>query len=191
MSIINEALKKALKEKTSAHTPSVIHENLRKNFEIEFEKKKSTVNWGPIFVISVLLLITGPIIAPFFSTPFRRTDLPTQVAATAAEPGTSNVVQGQTQLAGLPAGENAANRKSQFAIEEFPLFRQAPSPIVQTPYLNLSGIMVSPNASSYCIINDEVYSQGQIVRGAKIVSILPDEVLLEHKGQTIRLFVTR
>ena len=179
MSIINEALKKALKEKTSVVGASPIHESLRKKFELEFDKNKSSINWGPIFVILVLLLITGPIIAPFFSTPFKRIDSP--IPLTSSLP--------KMQIANLPATNTDSNRKSQFAVEESALFHQSQAPIVQMPYLNLTGIMYTSKNDSYCIINNQILSLGQSIRGAKIVSISSNEVLLEHNGQTIRLFV--
>ena len=67
MSIINEALKKA-------------GQASKIGLGIEMERKKSRMNWGPIFVLLVLFFITGPIIAPIFSSPFRRSFTASQAA---------------------------------------------------------------------------------------------------------------
>src|SRR3989338_4546049 len=125
MSIITEALKKAQKEKGDSafrgQPPPIqlIGQNM------EYERKKSKVNWGPVFILSVLLLITAPLIAPIFSTPFRNE---TRLFSYEGVPGDS--------------------RKAQFTIEEAPRPMSAPPsrPLFDTvaalrPSLHLDGIV--------------------------------------------------
>ena len=70
MSIINEALKKAVREKEAGYSSSD-KEAVRRNIELEFQQKKRRFNWGPVFIVLMLVLISGPIVAPIFSTPLK------------------------------------------------------------------------------------------------------------------------
>ena len=80
MSIINEALKKAGISKELGGAAPVQHDSVRRNLEIEFQRRKQSVNWGPLFILLVLVLITGPIIAPIFSSSFKQANVSTQPA---------------------------------------------------------------------------------------------------------------
>lgn len=135
--------------------------------EVHLERGKHGMNWGPIFVVLVLLLITGPILVPLFATPFKR-------AAQDTAP--------QQRLAAKPAAiaENET-RQTQFAIEEMPL------PFVQLPSLNLSGVVYAPNEDSYAIINDKIVKSGESVGGAKVVRVSADKVTLMYQGQVVDL----
>ena len=163
MSIITEALKKAGQEK-GVLASSVL-----------LPKKKHSFNWGPVFVILVLVLITGPIIAPLFSNPFSKENFVRQETSAVSPPASS-------------APNDTANRKPQFAVEELPLMQAAnPSPFVPAPYLRLSGVVYSKTDISYCIINNKVVRVGETIQDARIVSITPDRVILDYKGQRINL----
>lgn len=185
MSIINDALKKAQKEKES-FIPLAVEANV--GLQVH---KKHGFNWGPIFVLLVLFLITGPIIAPFFAAPFKR-----EAAAGASLPKTISVGQKllqdpallqKNQVGALPG----AVRKGQFGIEESSLL-PTPGPIGATligafqTNFNLSGIVYSPK-ESYCIINDKIVKVGEQVSGATLLEITPEKVMLDYKGQTISL----
>ena len=159
MSIINEALKKAGKEKSSLEPVAALG-------SARPAPMKEPFNWGPLFVIFVLVLITAPIVAPAFSVPFRRTELPTVT----------------------PASEKT-DRKEQFAVEEVPLFQPAAFPFTQPPLLTLSGIVYSPD-DAYCIINDKIVKPGESVQEAKLITITQNQVVLDFKGQKIKLFVS-
>lgn len=176
MSIINEALKKAQKEKESmlsfvggAHTQMRLH-------------KKHGFNWGPIFVLLVLFLITGPILAPYFAAPFKK-----EAVMRSSVPATVSV--GQNFPVGALTGPA---HKGQFGIEETPLLPTTPLPAGVSPStafrrnFSLSGIVYSPK-ESYCIINDRIVKVGEFVSGAKLLSITPEKVVLEYQGQTIQL----
>lgn len=167
MSIINEALKKAWKEKENIPSSSY-QDSVRKKLDSEFHKKKSRLNWAPIFVVLVLLLITGPIIAPLFSTPFK----PSAPSAT------------QTVI--TPQASTATNRKAQFGIEETGLFRGLAPQAMQAPNFNLTGIVYSPK-DSFCIINDQVIKVGEDIQGAKLINVGPNEVILDYKGSKVQL----
>lgn len=89
----------------------------------------------------------------------------------------------------LNTNAESLNRKSQFSVEEASVFQGlAPSPIIQTPYLKLSGIMYSPK-DSYCIINDKIIKIGEEIQGAKLTKVTPHEAILEYQGENVSLSV--
>ena len=175
MSIINDALKKAGQEKGLG---SFLENQgtAKKNLGFEIERKKSRVNWGPIFVLLVLFLITGPIVIPIFSSPFRKSNF---IAETRLAP---------QAMANLPAQDISANRKSQFGVEEAAVFQPVAKPTPQTPYLKLSGLVYSAN-DSYGIINDQIVKIGDDISGAKLVKITSQEAVLEYQGEKVVLSV--
>jgi hypothetical protein len=172
MSIINEALKKAARQDQEPLL-SLRSETFGKNLGIQAGQRKPHINWGPVFVVSVLVLIGGPILAPVLSPPFRHA----MVQSIAWQP----VVQTSPSLRGPSLG----TRNPQFGIEEG-------GPAIRTPAdqpdLNLSGVVISPEGS-YCILNERVVKQGDTVQGAKLVAIHPDEVTLDYHGERIVLTV--
>ncbi len=164
MSIINEALKKAGKEKESTHSMPILQ--IRNSApKMGASVKRSSFNWGPLFVILVLLLITGPIVAPLFSTPFKR---------------------GELMHSEVVAPANVSPAPRQFLIEESPLFQPAISPLVDPPHLSLTGIMRSPN-DAYCILNNKIVKTGESIQEAKLIRVEPDHVVLDFKGREITL----
>jgi len=176
MSIINEALKKAGVEKES--------DMLRKNMQLEFQKKKPGVNWGPVFVVLVLLLITGPIVVPIFSTPFRSSSLRENLS--------SHASQGVPPLATaerLPPARPEVTRQAQFSIEETMLQNTNHPPTAVMPDFSLSGIVFSPK-DSYCLLNNKIAKVGDTISGAKLVRISSDQVVLDYEGQEIVLSAT-
>lgn len=184
MSMINEALKKAQKDKESG-MPLTAANGAR----VEFHKKHG-FNWGPIFVLLVLFLITGPIIAPFFAAPFKK-----EAHAGNSTPRTVSVGQdlqeSSTRLQNNQIAVLAGGAKGQFGIEEAPLL-PTPGPMGSAPSaafrrnFNLSGIVYSPK-DSYCIINDKIVKVGERVGGATLLEITPEKVVLDYQGQTISL----
>jgi len=168
VSIINEALKKAVREKEAGHS-SGDRETVRRNIELEFQHKKSRFNWGPIFILLVIVLISGPIVAPIFSTWTK---------------GGVDHTGGAKALASNPK----ANQKAQFAIEESPLFGSAPPAVIlsKTPNFILSGIVYSPK-ESYCIINNEIVKVGDRIQGAKLLSVSQNSVRLDYRGKETAL----
>ncbi len=164
MSIITEALKKAGEEKQLA----------RPLVSPVFAAKKQSFNWGPVFVLLVLVLITGPIVAPVFSTPFQRRD-----ALRSASPTASSLKKEKLE-------EEAMNRKSQFSVEESPIFQPIPTPFSPVPYLRLTGVAYS-KADAYCLINDKILKVGDVVQDARVTKIGSDRVFLDYRGQTLTL----
>lgn len=179
MSIINDALHKAQR---SHAAPGREEKPLGRNLEVHIEKRRQGMNWGPVFILLVLLLITAPILAPLFSVPFKKESpqaAPYQVAA-----GPSMAAEQETQLASLPA--SADTQQSQFGIEELPMTAMQPM-MLPRPNLVLSGVVFSSPQDSYCIINDKVVKVGESVQGARVTGVTPDEVKLEYRGETIVL----
>ena len=183
MSVINEALKKAgqsvMGEKGSgAQTPG-------SQFRPELLKAKGRINWGPFFVIAVLLLITTPILAPLFHGSFQNT----AVYSNQPVPSTAEKIAG------------AVNRRSQFAVEETPIAAPAAPSVAAvapaprsflpklTPEFSLDGLVYS-TGGSYCLINGKVLEVGGTVNGARLVSVTPTEAVLDYQGKSLVLSAT-
>ena len=151
---------------------SVIHEALKKTGQpVEFRpplflKKKKSINWGPFFVVSVLVLIVSPILAPIFRSPYHNEVLPSK-----------------------PSEITDSNRKAQFAVEETPIAAVLPPPAAVTsilPNFDLNGLVYS-HSDSYCLINGKVVKVGEQVNGATLVKVTPSEAVLNYRGQEIVL----
>ncbi len=187
MSIINEALKKAVREKEENFSLED-REMVRRNIELEFQKKRSKFNWGPVFILLVLVLITGPIVAPIFSTPIKNS---TNIASASEHSATQNIPASTatTEVASAPSSGINANRKAQFAVEEAPLTNAIATPTIisRTPDLTLSGIVYSAKQSSYCIINNQIVKVGDSIQGAKLISVSQDSAKLNYEGKEISL----
>ena len=164
MSIINDALKKA--GRPIIFRPAEI-------------RKKGGVNWGPFFVLGVLLLIVSPIIAPAFHNPYRNEVVPM--------PG--------GHPAGLPARAEEPvaptdSMNAQFAVEELPIAPTPSAPIEPPtppePTFLLNGLVYS-KGGSYCLINGKVVKIGQSVEGATLTSVTADTAVLDYQGRKIIL----
>ncbi len=185
MSIINEALKKAGQPIISeSHQPigrspleHLEHKSDKRaemKPELQIERRKNTPNWGPFFLVGVLLLVTGPIVAPiFFNNPSSK------IISTAADSAVAPM-----SLSTSPKG--------QYAVEEMPLTQQMAQPSRLGKSVNpltkfkLSGVVYS-EAGSYCLINGKVTTQGESVGGATIEKITANEVILNYQGEMITL----
>ena len=153
---------------------SVIHEALKKSGQpVEFRppfflKKKRSINWGPLFVMSVLILIVSPILAPIFRNPYRNEALPSRLPEPAIK---------------------ESHMKAQFAVEETPITPAAAPVAAVTPVLPnlcLNGLVYSGN-DSYCLINGKVVKIGETVSGATLTRVTADEAELDYHGQKIIL----
>ena len=180
MSIINDALKKAGDSKSLQDSP--FREEFRKNLEVEVSKKPKQFNWGPIFVLMVLFLITGPLIAPVFSTTFKRTNF------IGSSPSSRAAYRVPIETASLPVNTVSENRKAQFGLEEMALNPLGSVPLLAAPRLDLTGIVFSKEGS-YCILNDKVLRVGEEVGGAKVTLVEPGLVKLLYQGEEITLTV--
>lgn len=169
MSIINEALKKAGREKarSDGYKLDVGLEDSRRNLEQERRRRGDGANWGPLFILVVLALISGPIVAPMVVQW-------TKPAVMAPSVTVREIAQAPGQ-----------DRKAQFAVEEAPLFAPAkPMPTFRAePGFVVSGLVVSPTGS-FGIINDQVVRTGEMVDGAKVVEITKNKAVLDVNGQT-------
>ena len=155
---------------------SVIHEALKKTGQSTqirqvISRKKKSINWGPFFVMGVLVVIVSPIIAPLFRSPYRNEALSAPKTVQAAE----------------------SDLKTQFAVEEAPLPVPPPIPApppapVAPPQPNfwLNGLVYS-GSNSYCLINGKVVREGQRIDGATLVKVTPDEAVLDYEGRQIVL----
>ena len=195
MSIINEALKKAGQDKQPASAASApvskqtsffIPEPNKKLIP-ELAQKKQKVNWGPVFVLLVLVLITGPLVAPIFSSPYRSTSSAFLVPSYQEALAASQFVK----------KEDPQTRLAQFAIEESPILSATPAgiksafpPLGMTdhPNFSINGIVYS-SPDSYCIINGRVVKVGEKINGATLKSVTPEKAVLDYHGAKIELWV--
>ena len=192
MSIINEALKKvgqttppAASAPGAKASPSFFIAESAKKIAPELAKKKQKVNWGPVFVLLVLVLITGPLVAPIFSSPYRSTD-------------SAFLVPSYQETLAASAGNVAApeNRKTQFAIEESPILPAAPSGfknqvsggLADRAAFSINGLVYS-SPDSYCIINGRVVKVGEKIDGAVLKSVTPEKAVLDYNGTKIDLWI--
>ena len=146
---------------------SIIHDALKKTNQpvmTTTRAQKNKVNWGPLLVVAVLILITAPILAPVFR----------------------DLSSSPTAARGQAAG--SSNMKSQFAIEEAPLMPTVRPAALSggLPQFSLTGLIYSPDGS-YCLINGRVVKVGESVSGAKLVNVTPSEAVLEYQGKRIIL----
>ena len=156
MSIINDALKKA--------GQPIYAETKKSGFQPELLKKKGRINWGPLFVAAVLVLVTAPILAPIvkdlsLTSPEQAPELPTTIM------------------------------KKQFAVEEVPTPPAIERPAlmgVRIPRFSLNGLIYS-EGGSYCLINGKVVKAGETVSGATLVRVTPTEAVLDYLGEKIVL----
>lgn len=181
MSIINDALKKAgqpiMSEPQHSRGKSTESRSDRQTElkpALQMERRKSTPNWGPFFLVGVLLLVTGPIVAPiFFNNP------------------SSKILSASTDSTAAPLNLGSS-LKGQYAVEEMPLSQQIIQPARLGKIVNpltqfkLSGVVYS-EAGSYCLINGKVVSQGESVGGAMVETITANEVVLNYQGEKITL----
>ena len=179
MSIINEALRKANREKHESSSGKPLGGGI---LQSESLKRKKQINWGPVFLFLVFGVITGPIVAPVFTSSFRHVN---SISASAVRP-VGHVVRTSEPVV-AEAEPSKENRKGQFGVEEFSAVRPLPLAI---PNLNLTGIVYSePN--SYCIINNKIVKKGEFIQGAQLVSVTGDEAVLDYQGQRISLATTQ
>ncbi|MBI4432609.1 MAG: general secretion pathway protein GspB [Candidatus Omnitrophica bacterium] len=175
MSIINEALKKASQtQEVFRPTPAVTGRAPR----------SSPINWGPIFVLLVLVLITAPIVAPLFSRPYHVEKVSQTFSATSAPRQISIQQDIPVNVTAMPSFSKA---RPQFGIEESPLVAGRSPVQIQRPYMALTGIMFSPDRS-WCIINDKVVTVGDKIQGAKLTRITPEKVTLDYQGEPVILY---
>ncbi|PIU39967.1 MAG: hypothetical protein COT00_04175 [Candidatus Omnitrophica bacterium CG07_land_8_20_14_0_80_50_8] len=189
MSIIHEALKKATREKGMDYSTEE-KETVQRNIALEFARKKPRLNWGPIFILLVLVLVTGPIVAPIFSTPFKGANTSGSISGSKAALNVPSVL---SPLAGLPMPNPAMDRKAQFAVEESPIFASSPTQTVisKMPAFNLSGVIYSDYSpkDSFCIINNKIVKVGETVEGAQLVSVSQNMAKIQYQGKEIELSV--
>ena len=189
MSIINEALKKAVREKEFGFS-SQDRDTVRRNIEIEFQRKKPRFNWGPIFVLLVLVLIAGPIVAPVFSTPFKASYSQGNLSSGSAIKNIPIQPTADIAKAIIVTENSSETRRAQFGIEESPMLGGSQmQALSRSPQLSLSGIVYSPE-EAYCIINNKIVKSGDTIRGAKLISISRNTATLDYQGNKITLSVS-
>ena len=177
MSIIHDALKKAQGPDRPEPTKDRPLANLQ---VVDYDNRRSRINWGPLFVLAVILLIAAPIIAPIFSSPFGH-----QSAVRADNQPRREVLLGGVPAAPAPAAAAAPTQRRQFGIEEAP--RAAAFGGGQMPRIQLSGVAYSAEGNSYVILNKRVMRVGDQINSIKLVSVAPESATFEINGQLVTL----
>jgi hypothetical protein len=154
MSIIHDALKKSGGDK--AKNPSV-------KPQVERHARSGT-NWGPLFVIAVVFLVAGPLLAPIF---FK-----------SQEGSHETAVSGQfaVETMALPAAGQSG----------FQPFKPNPA---RSNGFTLSGVIYA-GEDSYCLINGIVLKKGARVGNATVSEIASDRVVLDQGGRHFTLSVS-
>lgn len=189
MSIIHEALKKA--EKSSVQQSAApLYTPQRDLSPKQAMAHSKSFNWGPLFILLVLVLIVGPLTAPFFATHLKKGPVPAR--------GPQDFAQ-FTEPVSEAVTDSSETRQAQFGMENMPLPASTPTgmimpsetplPIIEkapTPALKLTGLVWDPKAS-YCLINNKIVKVGDSVDGARVMRIDANEVELEADGQKVIL----
>lgn len=175
MSTIHDALKKVSSD-SQKETGDKKYLGLGESVRFNAPRSRK-MNWGPVFVVLVLVLVTGPAIAPIFQTPVKPTS---QASALTTAPTDQKAVD-LTQ---------SSTRKDQFGVEEMPLGQLAPKAAMMPvqPEFTLSGIVLSGN-DSYCLINDKIVRPGAKIGDAVLTSVTSTKAVLSLNGETIVLNV--
>ncbi len=155
MSIIQDALRKAGRDKGL-------------KIQVPTERRKSKVNWGPLFILLILFVITGPLVLPLFSTPFK-----------SSIGQDTRILQASNEPVNTPA--QTSNRSAQFGMESLPV---AAINSMGPANLSLSGIVYSPEGS-YCILNGQILKQGESMQGIRLEKVSEDHVTLNVNGETL------
>lgn len=159
MSIISDALKKA------GGNPE------RRRDRGMSRPPRRGVNWSFLLVIAVLVFVAAPVTVPaVFKTMHKRAPQERGVLTLASEP-----------LEEKKEARHAVPAEAQFVIEERPIFGMS-----EEPAFKLEGIVVSQEAQ-YAVLNGTVVIPGEVIDGARLVSIAPDRVELDYQGRKIVL----
>ncbi len=98
------------------------------------------------------------------------------------------LVQKAFRMAPLPRSAAMTPAQKQAQANSSP-FARTRAPSAREPFV-LNGIAAT-NEESYALINNEIVSVGDMVGDAMVVKIVPEEVVLESKGELISLRTKR
>ena len=165
MSIISEALKKATQSRS-------LYVRATENSRIPKQKFKSSrsVKTIPWVVMSVFLVVFTGILA--YPVLFQKSK------------GSSFFQSLQNRLSASQHTEKPellGVSRSQYALEEKPLFMSSDSP----PF-SLSGIAQFQDGF-VAVVNGQIVKKGDMIRGSKVLAITSRAVELDHEGQRIIL----
>ena len=155
MSIIHEALKKA-------GQPVLLEIKSESKVKMPLgRRQKSPINWGPLLVVFILVLVVSPILTPLMSRSYK-----------------SNVDESAA----------SSHMKAQFAVEEAPIIPPATAVVAipTLPNFMLNGLVYA-NEGSYCLINGKVVKLGEVIEGATLIKVTPDSAQLDYQGRKIIL----
>ena len=159
MSIISDALRKA------GGNPEKRRDTPRT------QPPRRGLNWSFLLVIAALVFVSAPVTIPaVFKTMHKRAPQERGVLTLASR---ASKDKGKV--------EQEAQTEAQFVIEERPIFGMS-----EEPPFKLEGIVVSREAR-YAVLNGTVVIPGEVIDGARLVSIAPDRVELDYQGRKIVL----
>jgi hypothetical protein len=178
MSLINDALTKAAKQKESFFKDSSPAKKAPRRW---LELSLPRVAFLFLILIGVILISTNPAKLVFKSTIAREkieedlsAELPKERIAIPAENKT--VVPDKEIVAPLEEVIVPAEKKA--------IVKDEP------PKLSLTGIIYE-DKESLALINNRIVREGELIAGARVINIGPNKVILSFVGQEISLFLER
>jgi len=128
---------------------------------------------GPAPLLIVALVVVGFVAAGFLFS-FLSKMLAERRAASARQAAPAAPKKVQTVIEEVPAEEGE--------VTNLAAVTKAKS---ELPALTLGGIIYSETEKSVALINGKIVSEGEMVKGVKLVRVLPDKVELEFEGRRI------
>ncbi len=184
MSAINDALKKVSQSQKSAENAQASGPlNLLKHgLPVDYLRKKESANWGLLFILLIVALITAPLVAPIFKTPARVVKAGDHTSTKSLD----DMARSGTAFSQVPPMPVASQKRMQFGVEEAPLGALMPSAMQGSSNFILSGIVYSAK-DAYCLVNGKIARPGGKIDGATLVSVSQDRAVLDYQGNKITL----
>ena len=176
MSIIDDALKKAVRQKGRPYKKLIVNTGL--------SVKKNPRMW----IIPGFLTIGFFFLIGYFLTGIdtkRITPRPLIANEKTAEdflaplPAKKSIIPAEKETVMSAAENPAATPKNDIVKEHRP------------PKLFLSGIIIYENEEPLAFINNQIIKKGELVEGAKVINIEPNRVLLTFEGEELSLSLRR
>jgi hypothetical protein len=186
MSIIHDALKKvqkSMQKNTQAVAPDVHEASIVSPNPAE---PVSSSQRKP-YPISITFLIAGTISVALVGIAlvwhFNLLKLKTE-----PQPLAKIVISAAPTPAPIPFVQTAATPPAEIPVDVPP--PAAPAPKEEPTVLNVQGIMANQN-SNVVLINNEIYEEGAVVNGYKILKISLNAIAVEHDGKKETITIKR
>jgi hypothetical protein len=197
MSIIHDALKKVQQsmQKETAANPESAHVA-----PVEEVQRSAPSEKKPPYVLIISLCILTPLLLVWAAgglvLPLMKQRFPQHIPAwlhklsflekkVEAKPLAQIVIPPAAEPAPAPPSQEAkpAAASNEQASSNVPSQETAPATVPSTPMvLNVQGVMAN-SSQNVVLINNEIYEEGGVVNGYKIIKINLNAIVVEHDGQ--------